>query len=145
MFTHAAFDDFRVARSQLEGGSRTTQGRLIPHCMFLDPEFARVGLTEREADQMGLRIRIARLPMQVVPRARTMSSTLGFMKCLIAEDDRILGFSMVGERAGEVVATVQIAMLGNLPYTLLRDAILAHPTMTEGLNLLFANVPPPAA
>ncbi|TPG52078.1 dihydrolipoyl dehydrogenase family protein [Sphingomonas glacialis] len=141
MFTHAAFDDFRVAKSQLEGGSRTTADRLIPYCVFLDPEFARVGLNERDAEVAGLHVRVCRLPMDVVPRARTMSARRGFMKCLIGKDDRILGFAMMGERAGEVVATVQLAMLAGAPYTLLRDAILAHPTMTEGLNLLFAGVP----
>ena len=144
MFTHASLDDFRVARSVIAGGARTTAGRLVPSCLFIEPEFARVGLNEQEALRAGISYRLARLPMDLVPRARTMSSRKGFMKCLIAADtDLILGFAMLGERAGEVMTTVQTAMLGNLPYTVLRDAILAHPTIAEGLNMLFAVVPAP--
>lgn len=142
-FTHASFDDFRVAKSELSGGTRTTTGRLIPSCLFLDPELARVGLNEKEASAQGLPYRIARLAMDIVPRARTMSARKGFMKCLLASDsDRILGFTMLGERAGEVMTIVQTAMLGDLPFTMLRDAIIAHPTLAEGLNMLFANIPP---
>lgn len=143
MFTHAALDDFRVVKSQIEGGSRTTSGRLIPSCLFLDPEFARVGLSEKQARMQGIRYRFAKLPMHAVARARTMSSLRGFMKCLIADDsDRIIGFAMFGERAGEVMATVQIAMLGGLPFPLLGDAILAHPTIAEGFNTLFERIEP---
>lgn len=147
MFTHVALDDYRVARSSIEGASRTTADRLIPSCLFVEPEFARVGLGERDATRAGVAYRLAKLAMDAVPRARTLSERTGFMKALIGEDDRVLGFAMLGAGAGEVVAVVQMAMLGGLPYTALRDAILAHPTFAEGLNLLFAIVParlPPA-
>lgn len=143
MFTHAALDDFRIAKSRIEGGDRVATDRLIPTCLFIDPEFARVGLSENEARHLGTAFRVATLPMDAVPRARTMSARRGFMKCLVSGiDDSILGFAMIGERAGEVMAVVQLAMLGNLPYTLLRDAIWAHPTIAEGFNLLFARMPP---
>jgi pyruvate/2-oxoglutarate dehydrogenase complex dihydrolipoamide dehydrogenase (E3) component len=141
-FTHVAFDDFRVVRDNLSGGSRTTRDRLIPYCMYIDPELGRIGLAEAEAKRRGIAIRVARLPMSSVLRARTIGETRGFMKALIdARSDRILGFTMLGSGAGEVIATVQSAMLGGLPYTGLRDAILAHPTMAEGLNVLLAGVP----
>jgi pyruvate/2-oxoglutarate dehydrogenase complex dihydrolipoamide dehydrogenase (E3) component len=143
MFTHVSLDDFRVAKSGITGGTRTTSGRLIPYSVFIDPEFARVGLSERDARQAGVAYRLAKLPMDVVPRARTLSERKGFMKALIsADDDRILGFAMLGANAGEVVAVVQMTMLGNLPFTALRDGILAHPTIAEGLNMLFAKVGP---
>jgi pyruvate/2-oxoglutarate dehydrogenase complex dihydrolipoamide dehydrogenase (E3) component len=142
MFTHASLDDYRVAKSGIEGGSRTTAGRIIPSCLFIDPEFAKVGLDETQARRAGRRYRLAKLAMDVVPRARTLSERKGFMKALIgAEDDRILGFAMLGAQAGEVMAVVQMAMLGGVPYTALRDGILAHPTLAEGLNMLFAEVP----
>jgi pyruvate/2-oxoglutarate dehydrogenase complex dihydrolipoamide dehydrogenase (E3) component len=141
-FTHAAFDDFRTIRDNLSGGSRSTRDRLIPYCLFTDPPLARVGLSEREAQQRGIGVRVANLPMSAVLRTRTTGETAGFMKVLVeAAGDRILGFAMVGPEAGEVMSVVQTAMLGGLPYTLLRDAILTHPTMAEGLNALFAAVP----
>jgi pyruvate/2-oxoglutarate dehydrogenase complex dihydrolipoamide dehydrogenase (E3) component len=143
MFTHASLDDFRVAKSHLDGGARTTKNRLVPSCMFIEPEFARVGLSEKEANRLGVGYRLAKLPMDVVPRARTMSSRKGFMKCLISkETDDILGFSMLGERAGEVMTVLQTAILGRVPFTILRDAILAHPTIAEGLNMLLSAVRP---
>ena len=145
-FTHVSFDDFRVVRAELAGTPRTTQGRLVPHCIFIDPELARVGLGEAEAARLGLDVRVARLPMTSVLRARAIGETRGFMKVLVdARSDRILGFTMLGHGAGEVVAVVQTAMLGSLPFTTLRDAILSHPTMAEGLNVLLANVPARAA
>jgi pyruvate/2-oxoglutarate dehydrogenase complex dihydrolipoamide dehydrogenase (E3) component len=141
MFTHVSLDDYRVAKSGITGGGRTTTGRLIPYSVFIDPEFARVGLSETEARTQSIRHRVARLPMDVVPRARTLGEHKGFMKAVVAaDDDRILGFAMLGAQAGEVVAVVQMAMLGGLPFTALRDGILAHPTIAEGLNMLFANV-----
>jgi pyruvate/2-oxoglutarate dehydrogenase complex dihydrolipoamide dehydrogenase (E3) component len=141
-FTHVAFDDFRVVRDNLAGRNRTTQGRLVPYCMFTDPPLARVGLSETEAGQRGIPVRVARLPMTAVLRARTIGETRGFMKALIdAQGDRILGFTMLGPEAGEVVAVVQTAMMAGLPYTALRDAVLTHPTMAEGLTALFAEVP----
>jgi pyruvate/2-oxoglutarate dehydrogenase complex dihydrolipoamide dehydrogenase (E3) component len=145
-FTHVAFDDFRVVRDNLAGRERTTRDRLIPYCVFIDPELARVGLSETEAAAQGIAVRVVTLPMTSVLRARTTGETRGFMKALIAaEGDRILGFTMLGADAGEVIAVVQTAMLAGLPYTGLRDAILTHPTMAEGLTVLFANVPPVSA
>ncbi|WP_414474435.1 mercuric reductase [Microvirga sp. M2] len=141
-FTHAAFDDFRIVRDNLAGGDHTTRGRLVPYCMFIDPELGRVGLSETQARQQGLEVRVATLPMSSVLRAQTLGETRGFMKVLLdARSDRILGFTMLGPSAGEVIAVVQTAMLAGLPYTGLRDAIFTHPTMAEGLNVLFANVP----
>jgi pyruvate/2-oxoglutarate dehydrogenase complex dihydrolipoamide dehydrogenase (E3) component len=141
-FTHVAFDDFRVVRDNLAGRPRTTRDRLVPYCMFIDPELGRVGLGEAEAKYRGIPVRVARLPMSSVLRARTIGETRGFMKALIdARSDRILGFTMLGSGAGEVIAAVQSAMLAGLPYTGLRDAILTHPTMAEGLGVLFTGVP----
>jgi pyruvate/2-oxoglutarate dehydrogenase complex dihydrolipoamide dehydrogenase (E3) component len=142
-FTHVSFDDFRIIRDNLAGGNRTTRGRLIPFCMFTDPPLARVGLSEGEAQRQGIETRVAKLPMNAVLRTHTIDERQGFMKALVAaRDDRILGFTMIGAEAGEVVAVVQTAMLAGLPYTSLRDAVLTHPTMAEGLGPLFSNVPP---
>ena len=142
-FTHVAFDDFRVVRDNLAGKPRSTRDRLIPYCAFIDPELARVGLDEAMARQQRLAVRVVRLPMTSVLRARALGETRGFMKMLLAADsDRILGFTMLGVDAGEVLGVVQTAMLAGLPYTGLRDAILTHPTMAEGLNVLLASVPP---
>jgi pyruvate/2-oxoglutarate dehydrogenase complex dihydrolipoamide dehydrogenase (E3) component len=141
-FTHVSFDDFRVIRDNLSGGQRSTRDRLVPYCLFTDPPLARVGLSESEARRRGIPVRVAKLPASAVLRTRTTGETVGFMKVLIeAAGDRILGFVMIGSEAGEVMAAVQTAMLGGLPYTLLREAILAHPTMAEGLNALFTAVP----
>jgi pyruvate/2-oxoglutarate dehydrogenase complex dihydrolipoamide dehydrogenase (E3) component len=140
-FTHASLDDFRVIRDNLAGGNRSTRDRLMPSCLFTDPQVAHVGLTEGQAKNKGIAVEVARLPMAAVLRTRTISETQGFMKALIAsEDGRILGFTMVGAEAGEVMAVVQMAMQAGAPYTVLRDAILAHPTMAEGLNSLFSGV-----
>jgi pyruvate/2-oxoglutarate dehydrogenase complex dihydrolipoamide dehydrogenase (E3) component len=141
-FTHVAFDDFRVVRDNLNGGSRTTRDRLIPFCMFTDPELARVGLNETEAKKRGIAYRMAKLPMAAVLRAVTLGETRGFPKVLIdAQSDRILGFTAFGVEASEMMAAVQTAMLGGLPYTVLRDAIFTHPTAAEGLVFLLASVP----
>jgi pyruvate/2-oxoglutarate dehydrogenase complex dihydrolipoamide dehydrogenase (E3) component len=140
-FTHIAFDDFRVLRDNLAGGHRVTTGRQVPFCMFTDPELARVGLSETEAKAKGIAYRLAKIPMVAVLRTRTLSETRGFMKALIdTESDRILGFTAFGVDAGEIMASVQIAMIAQLPYTTLRDAVLAHPTLLEGLIPLFSSV-----
>lgn len=141
-FTHVAYDDFRVVRDNLNGGSHTTRDRLIPFCMFTDPELARVGLNETEAKKRGIAYRLAKLPMAAVLRAVTLGETRGFVKVLVdAQSDRILGFSALGVEASEMMAAVQTAMLGGLPYTVLRDAIFTHPTAAEGLVFLLASVP----
>ena len=145
MFTHISEDDFRIVRDNLGGGKRSTRDRLIPYCMFTDPPLAHVGLSEREAERQGVKTRIARLPMSVVLRAQAAGQSEGFMKALVGEnDDRILGFTMIGAEAGEVMAVVHTAMIADLPYTKLRDADFAHPTFAEGLNFLFSAVPPRA-
>ena len=141
-FTHVSFDDFRVIRDNLAGADRSTQGRLIPYCLYTEPPLARVGLSEGEAARRGIPVRTATLPVEAVLRSRTMSETAGFMKAVVAADsDRILGFTMLGAEAGEVMAAVQMAMLAGMPYMALRDAILAHPTMAEGLGALFSLIP----
>ena len=141
-FTHISVDDFMVVSENIAGGHKVTTGRQVPFCMFTDPEFARVGLNETEAKQRGIPYRLAKLPMAAVFRAMTVSETRGFMKILVdTTSDRILGFTMFGASAGEVLATVQTAMLTGAPYTTLRDAIIAHPTMPEGLVFLLLAVP----
>jgi pyruvate/2-oxoglutarate dehydrogenase complex dihydrolipoamide dehydrogenase (E3) component len=143
MFTHISEDDFRIVRENLSGGKRSTRDRLIPYCMFTDPPLAHVGLSEREAERQGVKTRVARLPMKAVLRAQATGQTEGFMKALIGgDDDRILGFTMIGAEAGEVLAVVQTAMMADLPYTRLRDADFTHPTFSEGLNFLFSATPP---
>ncbi len=140
-FTHASFDDFRVIRDNLAGGRRTTTDRLMPSCLFTDPQVAHVGLTETEAKKSGVAVEVAKLPMAAVLRTRTISETQGFMKALVGSDNgRILGFTMVGAEAGEVMTVVQMAMQAGLSYAVLRDSILTHPTMAEGLNALFSSV-----
>ena len=142
-FTHVSADDFLIIKENLDGGDRGTSGRLVPYCMFTDPPLAHVGLGESDARHRSVRVRVAKLPVSSVLRSHATGETQGFMKVLIgADDDGILGFTMVGAEAGEVMSVVQTAMLAGLPYTKLRTAILAHPTMAEGLGLLFANVPP---
>ena len=142
-FTHASVDDFQIIRDNLDGGSRSTRDRLVPYCVFTDPPLAHVGLSEVAARRHGLNTRVAKLPMSAVTRMQAIGERPGFMKVLVGEsDDRILGFTMIGPEAGEVMAAVQIAMLAELPYPKLRDAILAHLTMAEGLGVLLSNVPP---
>jgi pyruvate/2-oxoglutarate dehydrogenase complex dihydrolipoamide dehydrogenase (E3) component len=143
LFTHVSVDDFRIIKENLSGGKRSTGDRLVPYCMFTDPPLAHVGLTEREAEHQGIAVRIARLPMSTVLRTHTTDETQGFMKALVGSDDRILGFTMIGSEAGEVMTAVQTAMLADLPYPRLRDAVIAHLTVAEGLGMLLANVPTP--
>jgi len=142
IFTHVANDDFRIVRDNLSGGQRTTRNRLVPFCVFTDPELVRAGLSESEAKARGIEYRLVKLPMAAVLRMRALSELRGFIKLLIATDsDRILGLTAFGTEASELMAAVQTAMLGGLPYTLLRDAIFAHPTTAEGLNVLLRSVP----
>jgi pyruvate/2-oxoglutarate dehydrogenase complex dihydrolipoamide dehydrogenase (E3) component len=142
-FTHISENDFHIVAENLQGGHRVATGRQVPFCLFTDPEFARIGLSEREAKERGISCRLAKIPLGAVLRARTLSDTRGFVKALIDNtSDRIIGFSMFGAEAGEVMATVQVAMIAGLPFTSLRDAIFTHPTMAEGLIALFSNVAP---
>jgi pyruvate/2-oxoglutarate dehydrogenase complex dihydrolipoamide dehydrogenase (E3) component len=140
LFTHISFDDFRVVHANLTGGNRVTTGRQVPYCLFTDPELARIGLNETEAKAQGTGYRLFKVPMETNLRARSLSETRGFVKALVeADSDRILGFTAFGVGAGEILAVVQIAMIAGLPYTALRDAILTHPTLAEGLILLFSS------
>jgi len=131
-----------VVYDSITGGKRVTTGRLVPFCLFTDPEFARIGLSEKEAKAQGIAYRLFKIPMEAVMRASTLSETRGFLKALVeADGDRILGFTGFGVGAGEVLSSVQIAMVAGLPYTALRDAILTHPTLVEGFIPLFSSVP----
>ena len=142
-FTHAAFDDFRIVRENLlNGGNRSTRNRLVPYVMFTDPELARVGLNESEAKSRGIEYRLVKMPMAAVLRTRTLSVPRGFIKMLIeAESDLILGITVFGAEASEMMGVVQTAMLGGLPFTVLRDALFTHPTTAEGLTYLLADTP----
>ena len=141
-FTHMAYDDFRILRRNLlEGNPATTAGRLVPYTMFIDPQLARVGLSEQEARKQGRDIRVATMPMSYVARALEVDESRGFMKAVVdAHSKQILGFTIVGLEGGELMAIVEVAMLGKLPYTVLQDAIFAHPTLAESLNNLFATI-----
>jgi pyruvate/2-oxoglutarate dehydrogenase complex dihydrolipoamide dehydrogenase (E3) component len=140
-FTHISVDDFRVVHANLTGGNRVTTGRQVPYCLFTDPELARIGLSETEAKAQGVPYRLFKVPMEANLRARTLSETRGFLKALVeANGDRILGFTALGVSAGEILASVQVAMIAGLPYTALRDAVLTHPTLVEGLIPLFSSV-----
>jgi pyruvate/2-oxoglutarate dehydrogenase complex dihydrolipoamide dehydrogenase (E3) component len=139
-FTHISVDDFRVVHANLTGGTRVTTGRQVPYCLFTDPELARIGLSETEAEAQGVAYRLFKVPMEANLRARTLSETRGFLKALVeADGDRILGFTAFAVGAGEILAAVQIAIIAGLPYTALRDAVLTHPTLVEGLTPLFSS------
>jgi pyruvate/2-oxoglutarate dehydrogenase complex dihydrolipoamide dehydrogenase (E3) component len=141
-FTHVSVDDFRVVHDSLSGGKRVTTGRQVPFCLFTDPELARIGLSEKEAKAQGIAYRLFKIPMEAVMRASTLSETRGFLKALVAVDgDLILGFTGFGVGAAEIMTSVQIAVGAGLPYTVLRDTILTHPTLVEGLIPLFLSAP----
>ena len=141
-FTHIGYDDFRVVRDNLAGIDRVTTGRLVPRCLFIDPELARVGLNESEAKSRGIAYRLTKLPVTSIRRTWTLSEPRGFYKALVAADsDRILGFTAFSPEAGEVMAIVQVAIAAGLSYTVMRDSIMTHPTMAEGLVALFRSVP----
>lgn len=141
-FTHVAYDDYRVVRANLlEGGDRTTRDRLLPYTVFTDPQLGRVGLTEREARAKGFRLSVAVLPMSAVARAVETGETRGLMKAVVdADTGRILGCAVLGAEGGELAGVLQMAMLGGLPYTTLRDAVFSHPTLSESLNNLFLDL-----
>jgi probable pyridine nucleotide-disulfide oxidoreductase len=127
-----------VLRDNLTGGDASTVGRLTPYTVFTTPELARVGLTEQEARARGHEVRVARLPVSAIPRAKTLHETTGSWKAVVdRESDLVLGAALLGRDAGEVISVVQMAMLGGLRYQQVRDALITHPTMGEGLNLLF--------
>ncbi len=137
-FTHVSLDDYRIVKANIAGGDRRTTGRLIPWSLFTDPELARVGLTETQARATGRDVGVAKLRVQAIPRARTLRDTRGVWKAVVdRESEQILGVSLLGAESAEVVSVVQTAMRAGMPYTELRDGIIAHPTMAEGLNALF--------
>ena len=138
-FTHTAYDDYRIVRDNLlEGADRTDEDRILTYTVFTDPQLGRVGLTEREARERGRDVRVAKLPMSGVARAIEMDETRGFMKAVVdGETDRILGAAVLGVEGGEVVSALKVAMMGDLPWTALREAVLPHPTLAESLNNLF--------
>ncbi|QLE44436.1 mercuric reductase [Nostoc sp. C052] len=141
-YTHISLDDYRIIKANLiDGGNRSTSERLVPSCLFIDPELAHVGLTETEARQQGYAIRVAKVDASAVPRAKTLGQTDGLLKAIVdTETGRILGCSLLCHEAGEVISTVQMVIQAQMPYTVLRDGILTHPTMTEGLNILFSKL-----
>ena len=141
-FTHISYDDFRIIRTNLiESGTAATTDRLVPYTVFMDPQLGRVGLTETEAKQRGSNIRIAKLPMAHVARAIEMSETRGFIKAVVdADSNQILGCAVLGVEGGELMAMFEIAMMGQIPYTRLKEGIFAHPTMAESLNNLFMSM-----
>ncbi len=141
-FTHVSYDDYRILRASLvEGGQATRTGRIVPYVVFTDPQLGRVGLSEREAREQGRAVRVARMPMVNVARALETDEPRGFMKAVVDdESDQILGCAILGLEGGELMAMLQIAMMGQVPYTALRDGVFAHPTLAESFNNLFASL-----
>jgi pyruvate/2-oxoglutarate dehydrogenase complex dihydrolipoamide dehydrogenase (E3) component len=141
-FTHISYDDYRIIRANLlEQGNRTTTDRPVPYTVFMDPQLGRIGLTEREARKQGRPYRAAALPMSSVARALEMDETRGMMKVLVDPESRqLLGAAVLGIEGGEIMAALQLAMMGNVPYDRIRDAVFAHPTLAESLNNLFATL-----
>ena len=141
-FTHISYDDYRVLRTNLlDGGHATIAGRLVPYTVFIDPQLGRVGMSEREARAAGRRFRVAKMPMSSVARALEVDETRGLMKALVEEDtDQILGAAILGIEGGEVMGALQMAMIGQVPFTKIRDGIFAHPTLIESLNNLFTGL-----
>jgi pyruvate/2-oxoglutarate dehydrogenase complex dihydrolipoamide dehydrogenase (E3) component len=139
-FTHISYDDYRILRTNiLEGGNATTKDRVVPYTIFIDPQLGRVGLSEKEARAGGMYIRVAKIPMTYVARALESGETRGLMKAIVdAESDRILGCAILSVEGGELMAIIQTAMMGGVPYTALRDGVFAHPTLAESLNTLFS-------
>ena len=141
-FTHVSYDDFRVLKTNLlDGGDASIADRIVPYTVFIDPQLGRVGLSEEEAREQGRDVRVARMPMSHVARALEVDESRGMMKAVVdAETGRILGCAVLGIEGGEVAAMIQIAMMGDLPYTALRDGVFSHPTLAESLNNLFATI-----
>ncbi len=141
-FTHISYDDFRILRTNLlEGGNGSYNHRMVPYTAFIDPQLGRIGLGEQEAREQGLKIKVAKMPMNYVARALEMDEARGFMKAIVdAETSQILGAAVLGIEGGEIMAVFQMAMMGNVPYQRLRDAVFSHPTLAESLNNLFGSL-----
>ncbi|AAZ97425.1 putative pyridine nucleotide-disulfide oxidoreductase [Thiobacillus denitrificans ATCC 25259] len=139
-FTHIAYDDARVLKTNLLGdGGASVADRPVPYTVFTDPQLGRIGLSEREARQSGRRVLRAHLQMAQVARAIETGEARGFVKALIdADSGEILGAAALGADGGELMAMLQLAMMGRIPYSRLHDAVFAHPTLAESLNALFA-------
>lgn len=144
-FTHISYDDYRIIRTNLlQGGDATTDGRLVPYTVFIDPQLGRIGLSERDARKQGRAYRVARMPMSSVARALEMDESRGVMKALVdPESGRILGAAVLGIEGGELMAMLQLAMMGNVAYSRMRDAVFAHPTLAESFNNLFSSLEAP--
>jgi len=141
-FTHISYDDFRIIRTNLlEHGNASTRDRILPYTVFIDPQLGRVGLNEAEARKQGRNVKIAKMPMNYVARALEVDESRGVMKVMVdADTQQILGAAILGLEGGEIMAMLQIAMMGKLPYTALEDGVFAHPAFAEGLNTLFMNM-----
>jgi len=141
-FTHVSYDDFRIINANLlQGGNVTIADRLVSYVVYIDPQLGRVGLSEEEAREQGLNVRVARMPMTHVPRALEMDETRGMMKAVVdADTEQVLGCAILGIEGGEIMSMLQIAMMGKVPYPALRDGVFAHPTLAESLNKLFARL-----
>jgi pyruvate/2-oxoglutarate dehydrogenase complex dihydrolipoamide dehydrogenase (E3) component len=141
-FTHISYDDFRILKTNLlDGGNSSTEGRMIPYTVFIDPQLGRIGLSEKEAKKAGIDYQVGTMPMSWVNRALEVDESRGLMKVLVdPKRQQILGCAILGIEGGEIMAMLQIAMMAELPYTNLRDAVFAHPTLAESLNNLFAQV-----
>ena len=140
-FTHISYDDFRIIRSNvIEKKNITIDGRPVPYVVFTDPQLGHIGMSEEEARKSGRKVRVAKMPMSYVARALEMDESRGFMKAIVdADTEEILGATVLGIEGGEVMAVFEVAMIGKLRYTALRDGIFAHPTLAESLNNLFAS------
>jgi pyruvate/2-oxoglutarate dehydrogenase complex dihydrolipoamide dehydrogenase (E3) component len=140
-FTHISYDDFRILRANLiEKGSATTENRMVPYAIFIDPQLGRVGITESEARAQKRKYRVAKMPMNYVARALEVDESRGFLKAIVdSESDQVLGAAVLAIEGGEIMAMLQLAMMGRLPFTTLREAIFAHPTLAESLNNLFTH------
>ncbi len=139
--THISYDDFRILRTNLiEGGSASTTGRLVPYTVFIDPQLGHVGLSEEDARKQGLNIKVAKMPMNYVARALEVDESRGLMKAIVdADSEQILGCAILGLEGGEIMAMIQIAMMGKIRYPVLKEAVFAHPTLAESLNNLFGS------
>ena len=140
-FTHISYDDFRIIRTNLlENGDASIKDRLLMYAVFIDPQLGRVGLSEREAQEQGRAVKVAKITMDYVARADELDEARGFMKAIVdADSGQILGAAVLGIEGGEIMAMLQLAMMGKLHYTVLRDGVFAHPTLAESLNTLFSN------
>ena len=140
-FTHISYDDFRIIRTNvIEKGNASIAGRLLPYTVFIDPQLGRIAMSETEARKTGRKIRVAKMPMSYVARALELGESRGFMKVIVdADSSQMLGAAVLGIEGGEIMSQIQLALMGKLPYTVLKDAVFAHPTLAESLNNLFSH------